>query len=273
MQHLGYLPTTTNDRSRHREPLVQLLWGPNRRHLVLGSTGLGELEGDAAAGQLAVDLRVGVEAVVDAAALLLVQDDLEGLGAVLLGAEALADDFDGVDEVGEDGVVDGRQSAAAGALLLLGVAGAGGALGAGQDAARGEDQDVAVRELLLELAGEAGAKMSARGVVTTFGRREGDTKKKGESYRCWTRWKPCRDGTGTKMTIAFLPWPTSIYCRSQKSACELPDSVLSAPGSTGERTESVDRFPSYSTLYRVFRCGRVTCRVREERDSVGCNSP
>lgn len=127
-----------------------------RQHLVLGGTGLGELEDDAAAGQLAVDLGVGVEAVVDAAALLLVEDDLEGLGAVLLGAEALADDLDGEDEVGEDGVVDGGQGAAAGALLLLGVARAGGALGAGQDAARGEDQDVAVRELLLELTGEAG---------------------------------------------------------------------------------------------------------------------
>ena len=31
----------------------------------------------------------------------------------------------------------------------------------------------------------------------------------GEGYRCWTLWKPGRRGTGTKMTIAFLPWPTS----------------------------------------------------------------
>lgn len=51
--------------------------------------------------------------------------------------------------------MDGRQGAGAGALLLLGVAGAGRALGAGEDAARGQDQDVAVRELLLELTGEA----------------------------------------------------------------------------------------------------------------------
>lgn len=126
-----------------------------RARLVLGAGGLGELEGDAAAGQLAVDLGVGVQAVVDATTLLLVEDDLEGLGAVLLGAEALADDLDGVDEVGQDGVVDGGQSAGAGALLLLGVARAGGSLGAGQDAARGEDQDVAVGELLLQLTGEA----------------------------------------------------------------------------------------------------------------------
>lgn len=126
-----------------------------RARLVLGASGLGELKGDTAAGQLAVDLGVGVQAVVDATALLLVEDNLEGLGAVLLGAEALADDLDGVDEVGQDGVVDGGQCAGAGALLLLGVARAGGSLGAGQDAARGEDQDVAVRELLLQLTGEA----------------------------------------------------------------------------------------------------------------------
>jgi hypothetical protein len=50
--------------------------------------------------------------------------------------------------------VDSSESAGAGALLLLGVAAAGRASGAGQDAARGEDEDVAVRELLLELTGE-----------------------------------------------------------------------------------------------------------------------
>jgi hypothetical protein len=50
--------------------------------------------------------------------------------------------------------VDSSESSRTGTLLLLGVAGAGRSLGAGQDAARSEDQDVAVRELLLELTGE-----------------------------------------------------------------------------------------------------------------------
>lgn len=130
--------------------------GKIENRLVLSSAGLGELKDDTAAGKLAVDLRVGVEAVVNAAALLLVEDDLEGLGTVLLGAQALADDLDGVDEVSQDGVVHGGQRARTGALLRLGVAGAGRALGAGQDAARGQDQDVTVGELLLELTGEAG---------------------------------------------------------------------------------------------------------------------
>lgn len=125
------------------------------RHLVLSGTSLGELEGNTTASKLAVDLRVGVEAVVNTTTLLLVEDDLEGLGAVLLGAETLADNLDGEDEVGQDGVVDGGQSTGTGALLGSGVARASGALGAGQDTARGEDQDVAVGELLLELTGEA----------------------------------------------------------------------------------------------------------------------
>lgn len=124
-------------------------------HLVLSSAGLGELEDDTAAGQLAVDLGVGVKAVVNTALLLLVQNDLESLGAILLGAETLSDDLDGEDEVSQDGVVDGSQSARTGTLLLLGVARAAGALGAGQNAARSQDQDMAVRELLLQLTGEA----------------------------------------------------------------------------------------------------------------------
>lgn len=77
--------------------------------LVLGAAGLRELKGDATARQAAVDLRVRVEPVVDAAALLLVEDDLEHLRTVLLGAQALADNLNRVDEVGEDGVVHGRQ--------------------------------------------------------------------------------------------------------------------------------------------------------------------
>lgn len=91
---------------------------------------------------------------VDTTTLLLVKDDLEGLGAVLLGAGALADNLDGVDEISEDGVVDSSQSAGTGALLGLGGARVDGALGAGQDAALSNEEDVAVGELLLELAGE-----------------------------------------------------------------------------------------------------------------------
>lgn len=92
---------------------------------------------------------------VDTTTLLLIQDNLDGLAAVLLGADALADNLDGVDEVGEDGVVDGRQSTRTGTLLGLVAAGVGGALGAGEDTALSDEEDVTVRELLLELAGQA----------------------------------------------------------------------------------------------------------------------
>lgn len=155
---------------KRTEPESQTLTGPScsskpnqpyqfslpALRLVL-STGLGELENDTASGQAPVDLGVGVESVVNAATLLLVKNDLEGLGAVLLGAEALADNLDGVDEVGQDCIMDSGKSARTGALLLLGVARAGGALGAGENTTRSEDEDVAVRELLLQLTGQATA--------------------------------------------------------------------------------------------------------------------
>jgi len=50
--------------------------------------------------------------------------------------------------------VHGRQGAGAGPFLRLRRARAVRAFGTGKDAARGEDQDVAVGEFLLELAGE-----------------------------------------------------------------------------------------------------------------------
>lgn len=124
-------------------------------NLVVSGTALGELEDNGTAGQSAVDLAVGIESVVNTTALLLVENNLDGLAAVLLGADTLANDLDGVDEVGEDGVVDSSQSAGTGTLLGLVGARVDGALGAGEDAALSDEEDVAVGELLLELTGEA----------------------------------------------------------------------------------------------------------------------
>jgi hypothetical protein len=143
--------------------------------------------------------------VVNTTTLLLVQNDLESLAAVLLGADTLADDLDGVNEVVEDGVVDSGQGARARTLLLLVGAGVDRALGAGQDAALSNEEDVAVGELLLELTGQA-IRIACQflqviccdaGFLAVI------------SYRCWILWKPWRRGTGTKMITAFLPWPTS----------------------------------------------------------------
>lgn len=126
-----------------------------RQLLLLGAAALGELEVDVAARQTTVNLGVGVESVVNTDTLLLVKHDLEELAAVLLGADALADNLNGEAKIGEDGIVNSSQGAGTRALLLLGVARAGRSLGAGQDASGSEEQDMAVRELLLELAGQA----------------------------------------------------------------------------------------------------------------------
>lgn len=49
-----------------------------------------------------------------------------------------------------------------------------------------------------------------RGLVSVLGGISGGEGEGGRrGYRCWTLWKPGRRGTGTKTTIAFLPWPTS----------------------------------------------------------------
>jgi len=124
-------------------------------HLVLNSSTLRELKVNTTTRQLLVHLGVSIESVVHTTLLLLIEHNLQDLASILLGAQSLADNLDGVDEVGEDGIVDGGQGSGAGALLRERGARAVGALGAGENAARGEDQDVAVGELLLELTGES----------------------------------------------------------------------------------------------------------------------
>jgi len=124
-------------------------------NLILSSTALRELKANTTASQASVDLAVGIESVVNTSLLLLVEDDLQDLAAIFLGAETLADNLNGVHEVGQDGVVDGGQGSRARTLLGLRGAGAVAALWARENAAAGEDQDMAVGELLLELAGES----------------------------------------------------------------------------------------------------------------------
>ena len=114
-----------------------------------------KLKVNTTASQLLVHLGVSIESVVNTTLLLLIENNLQDLAAIFLGAETLADDLDGEDEVSENGVVDGGECSGTGALLRERCARAVGALGAGKNAARGEDQDVAVGELLLELTGES----------------------------------------------------------------------------------------------------------------------
>lgn len=183
--------------------------------LEVGSS-LRELKVDTLSGQTLVDLGVCVETVVDAATLLLVEQDLENLGAVLLGAHALADNLHGVDKIGEDGIVDSGQRARTWALLGLRGAAAVGALGAWENTARGDDDDVTVGELLLEFTGEAESNVRNGESWCLRGRC-------GRTHRCCERCHPTRSGTGTKMTIALRPWPTSI-CKipGQREAFQCP---------------------------------------------------
>lgn len=136
-----------------------------QQHLVEVSSRLRELEVDTLSCQTLVDLRVGVKAVIDTTALLLIEQNLEDLGAVLLGAHTLANNLDRVDEISEDGVVDCGERAGTRTLLGLRGAAAVGALGTRQDAAGSNDDDVAVGELLLELTSEAEKYISAGEVV------------------------------------------------------------------------------------------------------------
>ena len=92
------------------------------QHLVL-STALRELKANTTSSQLLVDLGVSIESVVNTSLLLLIEDDLQDLGAILLGAETLADNLNWVDEIAEDGVVNGSECS--GTWSLLGLRGSG----------------------------------------------------------------------------------------------------------------------------------------------------
>lgn len=101
--------------------------------------------------QLLVDLAKGIDLVVDTGALFRVQEHLDDLVPILLGADALADNLGRVDQVRQDRVVHGGERARARALLRDAAA----ARGEWEDAALGNEQDVAVGELLFEFAREA----------------------------------------------------------------------------------------------------------------------
>ena len=94
----------------------------NFQYLVL-STALRELKANTTSSQLLVDLGVSIESVVNTSLLLLIEDDLQDLGAILLGAETLADNLNWVDEIAEDGVVNGSECS--GTWSLLGLRGSG----------------------------------------------------------------------------------------------------------------------------------------------------
>lgn len=76
---------------------------------------------------------------------------LDGLGTVNLDAGSLTNNLSGVDEVIQNLLVDSSQSARSGTGLLLTRV----TSGLGHDATLSNEKNVAVRELLLELAGKS----------------------------------------------------------------------------------------------------------------------
>lgn len=70
--------------------------------------------------------------------------------------KSLANNFHRVHEVGQDGIMDGGECSAARSLLCLSSAGAVASLWSWENATRGDDENMAIGELLLKLAGQAG---------------------------------------------------------------------------------------------------------------------
>lgn len=110
----------------------------------------GEHEGDVTAGELLVDRRERVELVLERGGVLRVEEALDQAAAVSGNTGALAGDLRGVDKVLEDRLVHSGEGARVRAGLLVTVLTAGLA----EDAALADKDNVAVRELLLELTGE-----------------------------------------------------------------------------------------------------------------------
>lgn len=74
--------------------------------LVFGTGAHGELEANTTTSQLSINLSIGVEPVVYTTPLLLVQDSLQYLASIFLGSDALANNFDRVNNIRENGIVD-----------------------------------------------------------------------------------------------------------------------------------------------------------------------
>ncbi len=87
--------------------------------LVLSHTALRELKVDALAREALVDLRVGIQPVVNTTPLLLVENNLQNLASILTRPHALANNLDRVHQVVEDSVVDSSERPGARALLGL----------------------------------------------------------------------------------------------------------------------------------------------------------
>ncbi len=122
-------------------------------HLILRRSSNGKLKPHPFPGQLSVHFGVRIEPVIHPSPLLLIQDDLQHFTPILARPRTLADDFHGVHDILEESVVHGGQGAGMGTFLGLRGARTGRTFGPREDAAGGEDEDVALGEFLFEFAG------------------------------------------------------------------------------------------------------------------------
>jgi hypothetical protein len=198
---------------------------------------LRKLEVNTATSQLLVHLRVSIESVIHTTLLLLIEHHLQDLASILLGPQSLADDLNGEDEVGEDRVVDSGQCSGTGTLLGERGARAVGALGAGEDAARGEDQDVAVGELLFELTGES-ALISTRFPIASCTRSVW-MNKKGAGIPLLHTVETLQGRNGDKDDNSLLAVADFNLYNDQKSACELQVLLNLIEEETMDRNPSV----------------------------------
>lgn len=125
---------------------------PQMAALIFGLSAHRKFKLNTFACQLFVNLTVGIQPVVNSTTLLLVQHNFRSLCTILAGPDTLADNFNRIDEVAKNCVVDGSKGTRARALLLLSRTGTIRAPGSGKNAARSDHENVAVGELLFKLA-------------------------------------------------------------------------------------------------------------------------
>ena len=109
-----------------------------------------EHEGNVTASELLVDRREAVQLVLERSGVLGVEEALDQAAAVRGNTGALAGDLGGENKVLEDALVHSGERARVRSGLLVAVL----AAGLAKDAALANEDDVTVRELLLELSGE-----------------------------------------------------------------------------------------------------------------------
>ena len=109
-----------------------------------------ELKDDILTSELLVDSRESIKLVFKRGGILGIKEDLEGLGTINLLTKSLTNNFGGVNHIIQDGIVNSGQSARSGTGLLTVVT----TTRNSQDTTLSNENDVTIRELLLEFTGK-----------------------------------------------------------------------------------------------------------------------